>query len=208
MTTPAEETIKKQVQSLPPKVQRALASTDIQGPLKEIYEKHGLLLDKASALETETVLIAVGLESGEDFVDNIVKNVEVNEVEATAMAKEIDEKIFSQIRKGLQTDTPTDSDEEDENNIRQQIEQPTPTGSKIAPLHTPTPSVPESKPPTNLPTGKDVPTDTSAKDDTGQSIIESRLKEPMVNAFQKTEVGEKVKRSYPDGSDPYKEPVE
>lgn len=203
----AEDTIKKHLESLPSKVQRALASTDIQNPLKEIYEKHGLLLDKASALETETVLIAVGLESGEDFVDNIVKNVGVSEVEATALAKEIDEKIFSQIRKNLKEGKTLDTGEESEDAIMKQIERPTPTGSKYDPLHTTRPT-PESAPPTNLPTGKDASVETSDKDDAGQSIMESRLKEPMVNGFQKTEIGEKEKRSYPDGSDPYKELIE
>lgn len=207
MKTPAEETIKKQVQSLPPKVQKALASTDMQGPLKEIYEKRGLLLDKASALETETVLVAVGLESGDGFVDNIVKNVGVNEVEATAIAKEIDEKIFSQIRKNLKESGDESADEENESAILEQIERPTPTGSKYDPLQA-AHSAPGTKPPANLPTGKDIPAKTNEKDDAGQSIMESRLKEPMINGVQKTEVGEKVKRSYPDGADPYKELIE
>lgn len=200
------KTVNQAYKSSHSKIKDFIDSDEYGELLKSLQSELSLRIDQVGSIATCTTYVLLGLTPRAKYIENLQKEAGLTKEDAQSVADKVNQKVFERIREHL--GEPGTADEESENSVLEQIERPAPTGSRIGPSHAPAPTTPEHKPPSNLPTDKSAPIEASEKDDAGQSIMESRLKEPMVNAFQKTEVGEKVKRSYPDGSDPYKEPVE
>lgn len=181
--------------TLPNVVQKAIIATEIRKPLMRISEKHALMLDQISALEGEVILVMTGMAEGSQFVENIVKEVGVNEAEAISIAEEIEQTIFEDLRENIQR------------------------LSYAYDVKTPVANVSEAKnedaknsAPENLPVAH---TEGGESDDTSKNtddIAKKRMLETMSNPHKKIDEEEErkdaIKRNYPQGSDPYRESVE
>ena len=66
-----EQIIKEQLTKLPDDVKKAISSVDLRDKIKKIAEKNRLHIDQAGDLETETVLVMLGLEPTDDYKRNI-----------------------------------------------------------------------------------------------------------------------------------------
>ena len=128
MNPETQKIIDDQIAQLPKAVQEIIANIDLTKEISDLKEKHNLMLDQVSSLEIETRLVMIGLEPGEDFVDNIIKNVGLKEDDAIAVAEDINDSIFGKIRKVMMEETKDESGEDELNKetILDEIENPTP----------------------------------------------------------------------------------
>ncbi|MEI7513459.1 MAG: hypothetical protein WCJ74_02455 [bacterium] len=135
MNPEIEKEIKDQIASLPEKVRDIIASTDITGEIIKLKEKYHLMLDQISTLEIETMLVMIGLEPAEDFVDNLQANLKIDEEKAVNIANDINELIFKEIRHAMmEQDTGEEKKETlNKDSILWEIENPTPTNQTIKP---------------------------------------------------------------------------
>jgi hypothetical protein len=220
----ATDAITKHIQALPPKLKAAIASIEMQKPLEEIRQKYGLMLDQASTLETETVLVAIGVEPGEEFVDNIIKNVGLNEIDAISIAKEINAKIFEKIKERIKKgEGPSESGGgetpeqkvENEKEILSAIEKPSPVGSRIKQSNAPSNLPRDTSPVGQVATGK-LPDESKEQNTAFEKQIPrdpalEKLQSNLTSINEKQEIDERAvgkEKKYPGENDPYREPVE
>lgn len=93
--------LEKKLKSLPPDIQQLLTSVEMAEKLKQISDKHGLMLDQTSALSDITSYTMLGLLPSKDFVENVSKEVGINEEKSSALASDISKEIFGSIRESL-----------------------------------------------------------------------------------------------------------
>lgn len=181
--------------------------------MRGVAVAQGLNTDKATSLETETLLVIYSIESEEDFVGNITRELGVDATQAQMLAKGVSSQVFSvitdkanELAKGagdtLQT-TPDKPIETQEIAPRVVVEAPTaenkPTINLIPPpvvekeleLAPPKPGESlTSLAPANLPT---------TPIEKPKNFMDEKLKQ-VVTAPIRTS-------SYPGGVDPYREPM-
>jgi hypothetical protein len=93
--------LKKQYEMLPVELQKAIASADLATKLQDISKKNRLLIDQAGDLEMETMIVLLGLEPLTNYTNNLIKNANMSQVLASAVAHDVDEMIFKNIRESL-----------------------------------------------------------------------------------------------------------
>ncbi|MBU6430843.1 hypothetical protein KGQ29_00480 [Patescibacteria group bacterium] len=96
-----KEILRTQFNKLPKDIQNAIMSVNLRSKMELIARKNNLHIDQAQILENETVFVMLGLEHPSDLVENIVKNLEISEEKAEAIAKDINNEIFLKIRESL-----------------------------------------------------------------------------------------------------------
>jgi len=116
--------LKKQFETLPIEVQKAISAVDLPTKLQEIVKNNKLMIDQAGALEIETVLVLFGLEPLENYVSNLVKNVGLSGIQASIVAHDANELIFKNIRESLKNINNQISEEENKN-VTEKINNPT-----------------------------------------------------------------------------------
>ena len=221
-----DEFIKQRLFSLPQEIQKAFSETDIVGEIEKIRVKFKLMYDQASVLESETMLIFLGLEEPKYLLRNIVKNAKIPTDIAGQIVDEIEKNILKQIKSRLieimeQEDEENKKNEEskensplDKDSILAEIENPVPTfqtKSAITPVNT-------EKIPENLPTIKVYQTieNYTPPSMPVKSIVERKLSEPTRIPPKEIEVSLKKIPDTPTQiistvqkytADPYKEPI-
>lgn len=123
--------IKDQLSLLPDALKKAISETDVTSEIVALKEKHHLMLDQVTSVELDTRLTMIGIEAGEEFIDNIKKHANLSNEAALAVAEDIENSIFSKIRKAVMSETEEidEAEEEslDKDSILNEIENPTPT---------------------------------------------------------------------------------
>lgn len=227
--------LKNKIESLPDKLREVVGGVEVEKHIVDISKKHGLHLDKVASLELETFLVLLGLEPGSDFVDNIRDELGVDFQTANKIAEEIDSTVFEGVRRRLQgraeeggkEETQTTSDEfedaqekeggGDRDKILKEIEKPQRVGSAIKSdsnveretrNERVTPQeVMDVREQENIQKGELGDKKNNAED----AILEKRMGETVLNPHQKQdqekEKREAIKRKYPEGDDPYREPI-
>ncbi len=94
--------IADQMAILPEDVKKAILSVDYPVQLQEVVKRNRLLIDQAGALETETTLTLLGLESLSGYVENLSRELSIPRDKALIVAHDVDELIFKNIRESLQ----------------------------------------------------------------------------------------------------------
>lgn len=87
--------MEEQLKSLPLALQRAIALTPWRNFVTDVSRANNLNEDQSKYLETETMLVIYGFENQNDFTNNIVGELSVDISKATAIAKEIDNQVFT-----------------------------------------------------------------------------------------------------------------
>jgi hypothetical protein len=218
MNPETEKEIQNQINSLPKKVREVIASIDITSEISKLREKHHLMLDQISTLELETMLVMIGLEPAENFVDNLKSNLNLDEVKANAIADDVNELIFDKIRKAMMSEGGEEQKEEvlDKNSILWEIENPTPTFSTNQQK---TPIIPTQNPATQSNIPEIAPINTIQKYTAPiqtKNIVEQKLTETTHIAPKRIDVSLKKIPQLPNNRvsqtpkisiDPYKEPL-
>ncbi len=114
MTDKLQQTIKEEVEKLPQEAREAIDSLDWAKIAEEIGVKYLFNEEEITNLQTETLLVLVGLVDPEFYAINIENHVETTKDTANKIAGEVLEKIFTplndilieNIKKGLQNKNP------------------------------------------------------------------------------------------------------
>ena len=93
--------LKKQFEKLPADIQQAILDSDLSEKLQQITKKNKLMIDQAGGLQTETILVLLGLQPLGDYINNIKENVGLSDEVAKEIAKDVDALIFKDIRESL-----------------------------------------------------------------------------------------------------------
>lgn len=206
--------IDEQLKSLPQSLQRAIALTEWRVITKNIATANNLDASKSENLETETMLVMYGFENQNDFPSNVARELEIDQVRADMIAREINEQVFTAVldkanelesqKEGetLQSATP-EPVKEPETTPNVVVEAPKPDDPNKKPINLIPPPVkeeeilleppkPESSPASLAPSTPQ-PSSPKPKDfeERKQSVPEMPSNKPH----------------YPTGNDPYREPI-
>lgn len=96
-----QDIIKNRLSQLPEDIQRAIKDGDLASKFDSVAEKNNLKIDQNGNLQTETLLVMLGLESNSDYIDNVQKSLEISRSEAINITKDVNELILSPIRDSL-----------------------------------------------------------------------------------------------------------
>lgn len=97
-----EEVMAERFRRLPPSVQAAITSADVEAHLRELAKGQQLHLDQWDLLENEVMLTLLGLAKTSELKQNIMKEVGVTEEVAAVLAGDIAEYVFKPIRDELE----------------------------------------------------------------------------------------------------------
>ncbi len=196
-----KEQLLEKYRALPKEVQEAIFSVNTAEIIRQIGEKHKLMIDKIGELADETGLVMLGLGHPNQFISHLTERLEINRELAKEIAEEVNSKIFFPIREHLKKMY----------GIEEKIEEkpspmPPPPTSFPAPPISPTLETPEiKKEPPAIPT--------PPMPQFRQSIFEEKTKEQPFRS--PLDISEKTALLPPEPPpqqtakkpDPYKEPM-
>ncbi|HYF10258.1 MAG TPA: hypothetical protein VD967_01470 [Candidatus Paceibacterota bacterium] len=127
--------LKESFDRLPSLVQEAILGAEVSQAVQAIGKKRSLLLDQVGDLETEVMLLLVGLADSEEFPDNLEKNLGVDSSLAQDIAADVNEFILEPIKARMIEGTA----EEDEamitrDSLLREIENPSPSVFRTEPV--------------------------------------------------------------------------
>jgi hypothetical protein len=187
-----KDIVDQQLAKAPVQVRNAIMSVEVAENLAEIAKQAGLHIDQAGILEEESLYVMLGLQSSQEFLGNLRARIGISQDAAMKLAQEINSKVSSAIRIGLQ-DAPTEKApataptlNPSREDILAGIEDPTPA---VHPISAAVPPAPPARPSDDH--SKSQPTAEAVAHD----FIEGKLAEPVSLPTKKVTV------------DPYREPL-
>lgn len=96
-----DEKILEKYNSLPDDLKAALFSSAVTNNIFEVGKKYGLAIDKIGELADETGLVMLGITKPSEYVRNLAQRLGVEQEKAKAIAEEINQKVFQQVRESL-----------------------------------------------------------------------------------------------------------
>jgi hypothetical protein len=97
-----QELLKERMSQLPPVVQRAITSADVEKNLRKLADTHKLHLDQWQILENNVMLTLLGLQQSDLLEKNIQSEVGVAADVARELAENINTIVFEPIRQELE----------------------------------------------------------------------------------------------------------
>jgi len=97
-----DEKLQERFKQLPPVVQNAITSAEVEKHLRELGDRHKLHLDQWETLENEVMLTLLGFQPAEDLAQNLQSEVGVDSTTAKALATDISNIVFEPIRLELE----------------------------------------------------------------------------------------------------------
>ncbi|HEY4488835.1 MAG TPA: hypothetical protein VJB97_04940 [Candidatus Paceibacterota bacterium] len=97
-----EVAVQERFKQLPPVVQRAILSADVEKRLRLLAETHKLHIDQWETLEEEVQYALMGFKPAEQLADNIRSAVGVDQETAASLAEDISKVVFEPIRAELE----------------------------------------------------------------------------------------------------------
>ncbi len=188
MDQDTDKLIKEQLAKLPPTLQKALNAVPWKSVINQIAGLHNLKPEQKEIIERETMFILYGFESPNDYVDNMVREVAIDENLALDIATEVNEKIFKIISEKVE-----------------ELEK-TPPAPAVTPVNLPVLEPNFAKETLATKPGespKEVP-------HVEQKIQETRKQETNNIQIPKEPVTPPItttRSTYPGGVDPYREPI-
>jgi len=99
--TISNDKVLKKFNELPEDLKDALFADEVSSSILEIGKSHGLMLDKVGELSDETGLVMLGITPTSDFIKNLSERLGVAKEKAKAIAEDINQKVFQQVRASL-----------------------------------------------------------------------------------------------------------
>ncbi|MEI8174506.1 MAG: hypothetical protein WCG28_00985 [bacterium] len=97
MTDKLKQIAQEEIMKLPKEAQEAINSLDWGNIMEEIGKKYLFDENEINDLQTETLLVLVGLENGDDYAQNIENNVGTSKGEAEKIVEDAFQKVFTPI---------------------------------------------------------------------------------------------------------------
>ncbi len=157
MPTYTKEQIMTAYRNLPEDIKEAMFSVETVEILREIGEKHKLMIDKIGELANETGLVMLGLTHPSQYISHLAERLQIDHNQAKEIAEEINTLVFFPIKEnlkkihGIKTPTPEE------------------VGPPAGEARAPTPPVP-TKPPEPKP---------EPKADVGEEFKKTEVSEPV-----------------------------
>jgi len=228
-----DKLIEDQLASLPADAREAVSRVPWEARVQNIAKREGLSSDKAASFRTETMLILYGFELADNYVSNLARELDIDEEQAQRIADIVSKEIIEDIEKQVEMIdalTPsafpppaTATGNTEILNIPPEImakavkmpSEPVDKLPEVAPVilpetvpgqtahdvpHTETPA-PAAAPVTPVPTP--APQPTVSAESIPKSIVEEKLSQVTIAEPEAPKM-----TSYPNGQDPYREPIE
>lgn len=206
--------LQEQITSAPREIRTFLAQGEWANVTQKISERNKFSPDQKTALDNEVIFILVGMDSRENFKENIRTTTGVQEFLAREIEYEIDENIFKKVKSFLPTETEAQPAREISQN--KPVIPEIPTQQKVFEPKIETPSIQKTTtveiPPANLPMVEpgEVSHDTTPKvpearimnQESGERDTEVRIKNQEASKAKTN-----TKSAY-EGIDPYREPLD
>ncbi len=126
---------------LPKDVQEAILSVDTSEAIREIGEKHKLMIDTMGDLADETGLVRLGLTRPGQYVSHLIERLGINQETAQEITEEVNNRILFPIRDSLR------KIQEEREELAETIpEEPLPAGGEKPVTETPSPASPAGRP--------------------------------------------------------------
>lgn len=95
------QNLKKQFDALPSNMQQAISDVNLPEKFQQVVKNNKLMIDQAGKVETETLLVLFGLEPLGNYVNNLTRKAGLSSTQASAVAHDVNELIFKNIRETL-----------------------------------------------------------------------------------------------------------
>ena len=134
-------------EKLPQDIKEAMYGIDSSEAIQSISKKYNLLIDKMGILSEETGLVMLGLTHPKDFISNLAKRLQVDQLTAKSIAQDVNEQIFKKVRESLMKihglgETPAETPKTEKPEVKVEIKmEPKPLEIRPVP-----PAQPEEKP--------------------------------------------------------------
>ena len=86
---------------LPQDLKDAIFGVDAADAIESIGKKYSLLIDKIGILAEEIGSVMLGLTHPKDFISNLAKRLQVDQITAKSVARDVNEQIFKKVRESL-----------------------------------------------------------------------------------------------------------
>lgn len=93
--------IQEKMDALPSHIQESLAKINWEQEIISIGQKHGLHIDEMGTLQTETILVLVGLAHPDQYPNNLKKDLHLSTEKIDSIVADVNEKVFKNVRKEL-----------------------------------------------------------------------------------------------------------
>lgn len=214
--------IKEYLEKLPPVVQKSIGSSEWKRKILDIGNKYSLQEDQIENLEVEALLVAIGVESDQEMIENIKRELDISDILAEQLTEDVNQRIYKWIYKQWSPEeTKTEEGIAEQNTIK-------PESNSIHPLDIPPPNLPgeviaEEE---NEFVGKPTPIQDQVKDFFAPKVVEEPVAAAAPSSFirpirtpieestpQKPQSFISQKLSQPTTpqkytADPYREPIE
>ncbi|MBP7831874.1 MAG: hypothetical protein KA028_02560 [Candidatus Pacebacteria bacterium] len=97
----SQKLIEDRLAQLPPYIKTALANINWAPEILSIGKKHGLHVDEMGTLQTETVLVLVGLVHPNEYASNLAHELHVPKDKIDGIVADVNERILKTIRQSL-----------------------------------------------------------------------------------------------------------
>ena len=124
------------LQNLPPVVQKCIGSAEWKVKIMEIGKKYSLQPAQINNLEMETLLVSIGVESDQEMMENVKKELDISDILAEQLVEDVNQRIYKWIYKQWSPEeTKTEDGIAEQNTIK-------PESNSIHPLDIPPPNLP------------------------------------------------------------------
>ncbi len=97
-----QDTLKQRFDQLPPLVQQAITSADLEQHLRELADTNKLHLDQWQLLENDVMLTLLGFQEPEELAGSLEKDLEIPRELADSLAANVSQIVFEPIRTELE----------------------------------------------------------------------------------------------------------
>lgn len=98
MEQDTQKIIEDRFKELPEPIRNVITESGWEKTIRNIVSKNGLRIDQGSVIEHETLLIMLGFETPDDYLNNLINEAELEPETASKIAQEVNDQIFSLIR--------------------------------------------------------------------------------------------------------------
>jgi hypothetical protein len=117
MNSETQKLIDERMAKLPAYIRTALAQIHWGEQIISIGKKNGLHIDEMGALQTETVLVLVGLVHPDQYAKNLQHELHIPKEKIDAIIMDVNEKVFKNIRQSLIDFITTENENKEEKGI-------------------------------------------------------------------------------------------
>ena len=201
--THTREQLREIYKNLPEEIKDALDSVELLDLIEEIGKKFHLHIDQQGKISNEIGLMLFGITRPENFIDKLIKAVELTPEVAGEITKELNTKIFFPIRKSIERVHSTASQNAYHAAPAPQVEHFSPAGNVSSG------NIEKTESPLRTPDNNAIIVGSTAPMKTPDQVERDLFDEKMGKLFripkEELELGEASNNKPPTSTDPYRE---